>query len=164
MKRKWSRSRILELAIVVVAVIVVVLLILIGTGILRIPAPSSPTVTVTGAQWNILQGNTKVGYGWFGASPRYANSSDGLPLTVSSGGTFGMSLTLSNLDDQNHTFYSVVADSPFTVVSTKPAIGSAGATVISGSDDWVITVTLRAPSVSSDTSDSLNITLNAIPP
>ena len=164
MKRKLSRNRILELAIGVVAVIVVVLLVLIGTGILRLPASSPSTVTVTGAQWNILQGNTRDGFGWFGNSTRYANDSDGLPLTVNSGQTFGMSLTLSNLDDQNHTIFSVTAGSPFTVVSTRPVIGTSAATVIAGSDDWVITVTLRAPSVSSDTSSSLTITLNAIPP
>jgi len=164
MKRKLSRNRILELAIGIVAAIVVVLLVLIGTGILRLPATSPPTVTVTGAQWNILQGTTRDGFGWFGNSTRYANDSDGLPLSITSGGTFGMSLTLSNLDSQNHTIYSVTAGSPFTVVTTKPLIGSSGATVIAGSDDWVITVTLRAPSVSSDSSDYLNITLNAIPP
>jgi hypothetical protein len=163
MKRKLSRNRIIELAITVVAVVVVILLVLIGTGILRLPSTSPATVTVNFAQWNILQGNTKFGYGWFGQSPRYVNASDGLPISVTSGGTFGMSISLSNLDSQNHTIYTVFAGSPFGVVATNPKLGSAGATVISGSDDWVITVTLRAPSVSSDATYSLNITLNAIP-
>jgi len=161
LKRKLTRSRVLGIAIAVVASVVAVLLILIGVGVLRLPGAAAPQVTVAAVEWNILQGKTQFGFGWFGNNSRNMTDVDGLPVTVASGHTFALSLTLSNLDHVNHSLYSVVASSPFAVSGVLPALP---VNVVSGSDDFVMTVTVTAPTVSSDTTYSLILTINAIPP
>lgn len=161
MKRRLSRHRAWQLAIGIVAGLVVVLLVLIGLGILTLPAPAPSKVTITQVQWTILQGTTTFGFGWFGPSTRIANNSSGLPVEVASGGRFTVTLSLSDLDSANHTIYSVLAASPFRVVSTVPSIP---AKVVSGMDDFTLNVDVAVPTVSSDTSYVVDLTVDALPP
>ncbi len=157
--RKLGRRRLLALMIAIAASVVVVLLVLIGIGILRLPTPSPPSVTVDTAVWHILQGNTSFGFGWFGPSVRYVNNTGGLPLTVSSGSTFTMEITLSNLDNKNHTIYNVSVAPPFLHATPVRGIGVA---VVPGSDEWYVVVSVEAPTVSSDSTYELALTLNAL--
>ena len=159
MKLSLARRRLLSILIAVAAIVVVVLLILIAIGVLRLPTPSPPQVTVNAAQWQILQGNTSFGFGWFGPSTRNVTNTDGLPITVNSGGSFVMSLVVSNLDKVNHTIYSVTAAAPFRVSGYIEGVGTE---VRPGSDEWLVEVTVVAPSVSSNASYTLLLTMNAL--
>jgi len=159
MKRRFTRTRILEILIGIAAGAVVILLVGIGSGVLTLPSSSPPSVTVDAAQWNILQGTTRGGFGWFGPSTINITDKDGLPIEVASGGTFSLSLSLSNLDSSNHTLFSVEASSPFRTVSTVPTLPR---TVPSGEDDWSFTVTLAAPTVSTNTAFTVVLTVNAL--
>lgn len=160
--RKLGRRRLLALMIAIAASVVVVLLVLIGIGILRLPTPSPASVSVDTAVWHILQGNTSLGPGWFGPSVRYVNSTGGLPLTVvSSGSTFTMVILLSNLDTVNHTIYDVSVAPPFLHATPLQGIGVA---VVPGNDEWKVEVGVQAPTVSSDSTYELDLTLNALTP
>ncbi|HYA58503.1 MAG TPA: hypothetical protein VEH57_08625 [Thermoplasmata archaeon] len=158
MSRRLSRRRFWDLVIAAAAGVVVVLIALVGLGILVLPARSSPSVTVDAVDWTILQGKTRLGIGWFGQSYVNLSNTDGLPYSVTSGGRFSVSLTLSNLDSFNHTIYSVTAQSPFQVASVSPTLPRM---VPSGEDDWFMSVSVTAPSVSSDSSYILFLTVNA---
>lgn len=159
MKLSIARRRILSILIAIAAIVVVILLVLIAIGILRLPTPSPPQVTVNSAQWQILQGNTSFGFGWFGPSVRNVTDSDGLPITVNSGGSFVMTLVISNLDKVNHTIYSVTAAAPFRVSGYVEGVGTE---VRPGSDEWPVEVNVVAPTVSSDATYSLELTMNAL--
>jgi len=158
MKRSFGRRRLLALLIAIAAVVVVALLVLIGIGILRLPTPPTPSVTVDEVQWHILQGTTSFGIGWFGPSWRNISNA-GFPISFPSGATFAMELTLSNLDNVNHTIYTAVAGTPFRVTGTPQGINHP---VTPGSDEWYVTIDVLAPSVSSDSSYDLSLTLNAL--
>jgi len=160
MRSTLARRRLLSLLIGIAAIVVVVLLVLIAFGILRFASASTPNVTVDSAEWQILQGNTSFGIGWFGPSSRNISDADGLPVTVASGGTFSMSLSISNLDSVNHTIYSVTAAAPFRVTGYITGVG----VVRPGSDEWVVSVYIAAPSVSSDSTYALALTVNALYP
>jgi hypothetical protein len=160
MKRSLGSRRFLALLIAVAAVVVVVLLVLIGIGVLRLPAPATPSVAVDEVQWHILQGTTSFGFGWFGPSWRNITG-EGYPVSVASGETFSMELTVSNLDSVNHTIYSVIAAPPFRVTQYLQGVGHP---VTPGSDEWYVTVNVLAPTVSSDSSYELYLTMNALGP
>lgn len=147
---------ILRIAIAVMAAAVVVLLVLIGLGFLVLPSTSNPTVTVTEIRWTIEQGTNSNGHGWFGNGSINETIADGLPLHVSSGGVFTVLVTL--LATSNKTIFTATADSPFTVVYTIPTLP----TTPVGVDDFTFEAAVRAPSVSSDTSYVLLITLDAL--
>jgi hypothetical protein len=159
MRRRWTRTRLLELLVAFATGVVIVLLVLIGTGILVLPSSSSATVTITAAQWHLEQGTTKFGFGWFGPDVINSTEADGLPIQVASGATFQLALTLSNLDSVNHTIYSVTAGSPFQVTGSTPHLP---ALVLSGADDWNLAVTIAVPSVASDSSYSVELTVVAL--
>jgi hypothetical protein len=154
--RSRRRSRILTLAIIAVAIFVVILLVLIGLGVLVLPGPSKPTVTITHIQWTIQQGTTN-GHGWFGNNSINQTEQDGvLPVSVASGGRFTVSIIL--LATSNHTMYSASANNSFVVSGCDPILP----TTPMGVDDFKLTVSLVAPSVSGDTTTVLGLTLNAL--
>ena len=138
------------------AAVVVVLLVLIGLGTLILPSPSNPTVTITGVRWTIEQGTDSNGHGWFGNSTINETGEDGLPAQVTSGGVFTVQVTL--LATSNKTIFTATASSPFTVVYTVPGLPAQPI----GVDDFLFEVAVRAPSVSSDSSYIVLITLDAL--
>jgi hypothetical protein len=157
-RHRLTRHQLWEIGIGAAAGVVVVLLILVGSGILVRPSSTAPTVTVIEVQWTILQGETRGGFGWFGPSYVNVTSADGLPVTIGSGESLTMSIILANLDSANHTVSMVTAHPPFSVVRTTPALPSR---VDSGEDDWDLAVTVVAPTVTSDTSYTLDLTIDA---
>jgi hypothetical protein len=159
--RPRTRARIIWLALVAVAVLVAVLVALVAVGSLVLPSTDAPTVTITSIDWNILQPQTHPGNqsgGPFG--PNWINETyaDGLPLKVSSGAVFSLSLTM--LATSNHTIFSIGASVPFSVTATSPSLPTTPA----GVDDFLMKVYLKAPSVSADQSVALLITINALTP
>lgn len=151
-----GRVGLLRIAIGVMAAVVVVLLILIGLGTLVLPSSSNPTVTITEVRWTIEQGTDSNGHGWFGNSSINETDEDGLPAQVPSGGVFTVQVTL--LATSNKTIYTATADSPFTVTNTVPQLPAKPV----GVDDFVFQVVVRAPSVSSDATYVLLVTLDAL--
>ncbi|HYA58128.1 MAG TPA: hypothetical protein VEH57_06675 [Thermoplasmata archaeon] len=125
MKRATRRQRFLGWTIAAVAALVVVLLVLVGLGILSVaPDPPAKTLTVVGAERWIDQGTTASGRGWFGPSYYNYTVPDGFPIVVPVGGTFALVVTFSNFDNQTHTLYSAVANTPFSVSGSRPALPS----------------------------------------
>ncbi|HYA57425.1 MAG TPA: hypothetical protein VEH57_03050 [Thermoplasmata archaeon] len=155
------RTRLWVALVGVVVAVAVVLLVLVGTGILVLFPAAHPTVTVTGAEWEIQQGLSKLGRGWFGPSPVYQNGTNGFPVTVASGGKFPGVLVLSDLDVRNHTINATVAQLPFSVACTSPGLP---AMVVSGQDNWVLDVTFTAPTVTSSETLYLVVTVDALTP
>jgi len=155
------RRRLWEFLIAIAASVLIFLLVLIGAGILTLPTAPPATVTVTAAQWRIIEGTSATGLGWFGPSTLNSTAADGFPYTVSSGGVFTLDRLLSNGDDVNHTIYLVTVQPPFTIGSFTPGTPFS---VPSGEDDFVFSMTLVAPTVGSSESFSTVITLDAMGP
>lgn len=157
-RRRWlTRPRLLRIGIIGMAAFVVILLVLIGLGILVLP--SNPVkVTITAVQWRIDQGTNPDGDGWFGPSWLNETDIDGLPFQVASGGTFTEVISL--LATGNHTLYSASTQSPFQISACRPTLP----TTPVGVDDFNFSVTLVAPSVSTGSSYTLYLTLNALAP
>lgn len=140
-----------------IAVAVVVgLLVLIGLHVLVLPPAAGPTVTVTSVTLNIVEGNDSYGWGWFGNSTRTLGANDGFPTQVGSGGTFTVPLNLPIQDNKNHTASGISAAPPFFVSETAPVLPSE---IHLGDEDWQLTVTVLAPSVSSSQSETVTLTL-----
>ncbi len=158
LKRKWTRGRILAWGVVAAAVIVAALLVLIGLGILVLPGHGQ-NVTVAGAVRWIAQGTTASGRGWFGASLYSYNATNGFPLTVPVGGSFSLVVLISNFDNQSHTIYFASANSPFTVLSTSPALPNP---VPPSVDDASFVVVIGVGNAAGTW--DLNLTLNALSP
>jgi hypothetical protein len=159
--RPWTRSRIIWLALAAVAILVAVLVVLVAVGSLVLPSSDAPTVTITSIDWNIVQPQTHPGNqsgGPFGPDWINETYADGLPLKVSSGSVFSLSLTM--LATSNHTIFSIGASTAFAVTATSPSLPTTPA----GVDDFLLKVYLRAPSISSDQSFALLITINALTP
>ncbi len=138
--------------------VVVSLLVLIGIGYLVLPSPAAAKVTVTGITVQINQGSTSHGTGWFGPSTRNLTVQDGLPTQVGPGQVLALSLILPNMDDVNHTIVSAVVAAPFSLDKTAPTLP---AMVVTGNDDWLLVVTVVAPSGSGGGTYSISLTLNA---
>ncbi len=157
-RRRLTRPRLLQIGIIVMAAVVVALLVLIGLGVLVLPAANPPNVTVTAVSWHIDQGTNPDGTGWFG--PSWVNETDtsGLPFQVASGHTFVEALTL--VVSTNHTLYSASVQGPFSMTACQPTLP----TTPIGVDDFIFHATIVAPTVSSGTSYSLYLTLNALTP
>jgi hypothetical protein len=156
MVRRPNRRRLLGVAVACAAAVIVVVLVLIGLGVIILPSPSPATLTITEVQWTILQGNDPDGRGWFGDSPINETNQNGLPLHVDSGNTFSVAVALVGSAD--HTIYSVIAASPFRTLSTSPALPF----TTTGVDDFVLSATVAAPTVSSSSSYVIVLTVNAL--
>jgi hypothetical protein len=156
-RRRLSRHSVWWIAIGAAAAVVLILLALILRGYLVIPSVSPAQVTITDVVWKIQEGNNSFGLGWFG--PSTVDATNGLPIEVKSGGTFTVVLVLTSFDVANHTIHTVLASSPFTVAYTSPSLP---AVVLSGEDDFALSVKVGAPSVTSDTSYQLVLTIDAL--
>jgi hypothetical protein len=154
--RRGTRKRILQLGIVLAAAVVAVLLLLIAFGYLVLPSSPPNQFRVTGVHWTILEGTTPGGLAWFGPSQFNYSGADGYPVEVSVGKTVTIPWSFSSYDTVNHTIYSVVASSPFTVVNCDPSLP---AIVPSGTDDALLTVTVQVPGAGG--SGELNLTVAA---
>lgn len=159
MRLRLTRRHFWQLAIGVATVVVVVLLVMIGLGVLVLPSTPPSTITITKVVWTIQQGETSSGIGWFGPNERIANNSSGLPLRVTLGHSFTVLLPLTDLDSVNHTIQTVSVVSPFALVSTSPSVP---ALVISGMDDFLISVTLGTSGASGGHSYTVQITLDTV--
>jgi hypothetical protein len=158
---RLGRSGLLKVLIVIASIVVCALVAMVGLGVLVLPTHSSPTVTVRWALFKIQQGTDKFGHGWFGPDEVNETNWSGFPIQVASGSQFEVVLSISNLDTVNHTIYSAVAAPPFSVAGSSPGLPKL---VLSGEDDWQIGVYVDAPSVGSDATYGLTITLDAVPP
>lgn len=159
MTLRLTRRRFWQLAIGVATVVVVGLLVMIGLGVLVLPSTAPEKITISEVHWTIIQGTTSTGFGWFGPSERIANNSSGLPLRVTLGHSFTVLLPLTDLDSVNHTIQTVTVVSPFNVMGTSPSVP---ALVISGMDDFLISVTLGTSGASGDQSYTVQITLGTV--
>ncbi|MGD0257829.1 MAG: hypothetical protein ABSB90_08140 [Thermoplasmata archaeon] len=149
----------LNLALGLAAGVVAILVVLVATGVLFLPPSGTTEVRIVGVEWTIEQGTTASGFGWFGPNTINQTDTAGLPFSVSPGNSFVLVLGLSNLDSVNHTIHSVTATSPFVVTSTTPATPRV---VLAGEDDWFLRVFLTAPSVSTTTSFTVDLTVDAL--
>ena len=147
---------------VAAALFVVALLVLVGLGYLVLPGTPPPApVTVTSVRFTIVQGTNASGLGWFGPSAfNYSGAANGYPFTVAAGGTFTISVTLWNHDNQAHTIYSAAAGAPFRVSSTAPSLPVGVAAM---EDDALIQIGLVAPSTPG-ASLVLMVTIDTTPP
>lgn len=136
--------------------VVVALIALIGLGVLVLPSVAAPTVTVSSVTLHIVEGNDSFGWGWFGNSTQVLGAMDGYPAQVASAGHFNVPIDLPVEDNRNHTAVSLSVAAPFLLTSTYPLLPHE---VTLGDEDWLLTVTLQAPSVSSSQSYSVTLTL-----
>lgn len=158
--RRISRSRLIWGVLYgVVATILVVLLVLIALGYLVLPSSPPATVTIEKVEWTILQGTTSQGHGWFGNSSFNWSTADGYPVAIKAGTTFELPWSPSNLDTVSHTVYSISVSSPFSCVSSRPALPTS---VPPGDgDDGGFNFGISIPGSSSG-SYTLEITVNAL--
>jgi len=157
---KLRRRRLLSLAILAATVAVVMLVALIGLGYLRLPQPTTAPISITGTQYTILEGRNSSGGYWFGPSTLDYPGVNGYPTSVSPGATFGLPIVLWNHDSLNHTVYSVLVGSPFTLVRIVPSIPIV---VPAGYDDANFEFWVTAPS-DPGASFVVTITINALTP
>ncbi len=93
------------------------MLVLVGIGYLRLPSSFPPDITVTSVHWTIEQGTIATGQGWFGGNEfNYTPATGWVPLTIPAGSSFPLAWSIVNFDKVNHTIYSVVVSSPFSLV------------------------------------------------
>jgi hypothetical protein len=152
------RRRALWTALFAIAIgVLVFLVVLIGIGYLRLPAASPGTVTISEIQWNIEQGTTGSGQGWFGPS-QVNDSKPPLPLSYAAGSTFQISWSAFNRDNVAHTVYTVSTLPPFQYVGSTPSLAY---TVPAGDDSAGF---LLSFSTSGSTAGTyvLTITVNAL--
>jgi len=149
--RRWNRRRVLNVAVVIAAVVVALIVLLIVLGYLVLPTSPSGEVTLYGVHWEVQQGTTSGGQGWFGPSQFNYSFSEGYPVEVTPGGTVSIPWAFSNYDAVNHTVLTILVGAPYTLVGTSPSLP---AVVPSGTDDAFLSVTVQAPS-----SPGLNTTL-----
>ena len=129
---------------------------LIALGFLALPSNPGHTVTITEVRWSIVQGTTADGTGWFGPS-QFNYTDNGWPAQVPSGGRIDIPWSFSNYDASNRTVYAVQSSSPFTVVSSQPALP---VSIPGGSDDALIEFEVQVPGGGSLTT-ALNISIFA---
>lgn len=118
---RTRRNALWTIAIGAATAVVVFLLILVGLNVLVLPASTPSPVEVTEVRWTILQGMTASGFGWFGPS-QFNYTTNGFPTNETPGGSMTLTVTLANFDTVNHTIYSVVAVTPFSVTSVLPSV------------------------------------------
>ena len=159
---KVRRRTLWSIAVGVTAAVLVVLLVLIWYGVLVLPgAPAPAPVSVTSAQFTLLQGTNASGNGWFGPSAfSYSGVVNGYPVNVAPGGTFSISVTWTNYDSSAHTIYSISVAAPFTFVRSSPSLP---ATLYGLEDDAFMQIYVSAPN-SAGLSLSVYVTVNALPP
>lgn len=155
---RMPRRKLISIATAAVASLVVLLLILIGLGYLVLPSASPATVTVSKVEWHVLQGTTSTGMGWFGNSSFNYTKSNGFPLKVQAGHSFGLPWTTSNFDSSAHSVYSVELNTPFKLDGSRPALP---VNATAGEDDVVFEFTIGVPS-SATGPIVLDITINAL--
>lgn len=159
---KVRRRTLWTIAVAVTAAVLVALLVLISIGVLVLPgAPAPAPVSVTSAQFTLLQGTNASGNGWFGPSSfSYSGVVNGYPFSVAPGATFSISVTWTNYDSNPHTIYSISVAAPFAFVRSSPSVP---ATLYGLEDDAFMQIYVTAPN-SPGASLSVFLTVNAIPP
>lgn len=162
MARFWTpRKRlVLWLGVGAVAIVLVVLVTLVAAGVLVLKPSTSATITVSEVELHILQGSLAGGGGWFGPSFINYTAAEGYPIQVAVGGSWSVSWMFDNLDNANHTVYTVGPTPPFTIAASSPALPH---TVAAGADRALITFTLGVPGNATGTY-AVTLTVDALPP
>ncbi len=124
-----------------VAAIVVVLVALIAVGVLVLPPTSPASVTISGVEVHILEGNTSSGTPWFGNPWINFTSGSGYPIQVPAGGSWTIALQLINFDNVTHEIHQVIPEPPFTFAGAN----SMPFYVTPGPDGHNFAITITAP-------------------
>lgn len=159
MRRLRKRNLVWAGLFVAATTVLVVLLVLVGIGYLRLPSTPGPSVTVSEVEWNVAQGQTSQGRGWFGPSQfNYTSASGWQSPTFEAGSQLEVTWALVNYDNVTHTIYSVSVSAPFALSGT---LRSLPMIVNIGDEGNLLAIYVSIPSSASGPY-SLTITVDAL--
>ena len=144
------RQRTRALAVVLAVIVVVLIVAFVWTPLRSALVPGAgratpPTITVTGVELIVHQGNSSDGVPWFGPGIVNYTQASGFPRTISSGGTFGIGWTFSTFDNVSHTIYRLTVVPPFSLAYTSPQLPYAAAVGITPGE---LAIYLQVPKAS----------------
>ena len=133
-----GRGRVLLVALAALCAVALIVL------VLDLEVAPAPKGTLTSAVVEYSgEGRSADGNLWFGWSEaNYTGAQNGYPYAYSPGGTFNFSISVTNGDVANHTFYAVSVASPFRLAGTLPRMPY----TVGGMEDFLLVVVVGAPS------------------